>query len=125
MDDFAHLISAAWEKVRPRLERDPLELQRRLSRRHSKLINQPPRAWCIALRATDTRLAPFQIHHSSFINHHSMQHRQHDVLLDSPAIKKLTRPIFLTSPGHPRAELAKLLGTTPAGLLNARVAGVF
>jgi hypothetical protein len=107
--------------VRPRLERDPHELLRRLQRQQNKLISQPPRAWCIALRATDRRLSRFAFtHHSSLSNHHS-----HSLQLTSDDLATLTRPIHLSPPGQSVDEVAQLLGTSRAGLLNARVAGVF
>jgi hypothetical protein len=60
MHDIERAIADAWKRISPRLERDTAELRRRLARRDAKLINQPPRAWCIALRASDSRLARYQ-----------------------------------------------------------------
>src|SRR5688500_16729423 len=56
MDDVHAALLAAWERIRPTLERKLAELHRRLARRASALMRQHPRAWCLAIRATDTRL---------------------------------------------------------------------
>src|SRR5437870_3876794 len=51
MDDISLAIHTAWEKLRPILERDPLELAKRLSRRRAKTLMRPQRAWSLVLRA--------------------------------------------------------------------------
>src|SRR5688500_3517291 len=56
MDDIQRALAAAWTKIRPRLARDQDELRRRLLRRRQALLQTPPRAWCLALRANDTRI---------------------------------------------------------------------
>ena len=58
-DDIQRAIDAAWLRIRPILDRDPDELRKRLARRQSALITNPPRAWCLAVRASDTRLGPY------------------------------------------------------------------
>ena len=99
MNDITSAITAAWEKVRPRLERDPDELNRRLARRRAKLINSPPRAWCLAVRAADLRIedtcAVFDLSSrrrqelglddSAFDHAHPPQR----VMLDSDALRQL------------------------------------
>lgn len=56
MNDLDAAIFAAWSDLLPRLRNDPTELARRLARRQLLTLTRPPRAWCIALRATDTRM---------------------------------------------------------------------
>src|SRR4051812_36791501 len=58
MSDILELISVAWEKLRPGIEKDPDELARRLARRRAGMMRRPPRAWCLAARASDTRINP-------------------------------------------------------------------
>ncbi len=119
-DDVTRALLAAWQRICPRLERDPQELARRLARQNSALITRPPRAWCLAIRATDTRLAKFSTHHSSLIIHHS-----HSIRLTTTDLKKLCAPVHLTAPGETLTDVARELGTTPHNLLDARLAGVF
>jgi hypothetical protein len=66
MGDLDSAILTAWARIRPILQSDPDELAARLARRRSQLLLRPPRAWCLAVRATDRRL-PF--HPSSFSLH--------------------------------------------------------
>jgi hypothetical protein len=57
MDDIELAILDAWRRLAPQLARDPAELRRRLDRRdRSRTLARPPRALCLAVRATDTRL---------------------------------------------------------------------
>src|SRR5687767_6529034 len=104
-DDLSRALATAWHKLRPRLEHDPRELQKRLARRHSKLINQPPRAWCLALRASDTRLADFALEDID-------QPSTHDILVDSDSLKLLTRPVHLIEKQQSLHDVADQLGTT-------------
>src|SRR5690348_15034448 len=122
-DDITSAIAAAWERVRPRLERDPDELQRRLARRNGKLINSPPRAWCLAVRAADLRIedvcAIFDI--SSRRRRElglddsacgDAAHPPQRVMLDSDALRRLCTPVRIPSPGLPAADVARLLGVS-------------
>ena len=56
MDDVETAILSAWKRVRPHLQSNPGELVKRLARRASKELTRPPRPWCIAIRANDSRL---------------------------------------------------------------------
>src|SRR5437867_3468914 len=58
MTDLDEAILNAWQKLRPRILSDPHELARRLSRRRNSLLSRPPRAWCLAIRASDHRITP-------------------------------------------------------------------
>src|SRR5947207_3460081 len=124
MDDVRCAIADAWAKISPRLARDPDEIHRRLARRRSKFIESPPRAWCLAVRASDTRLARYMcspLHRATRFPEH-----REEFLLDSPALKKLCAPIFLPRPGLTIVELCHLLGVpSRGGVLDARVNNVF
>src|SRR5688500_2141187 len=59
MSDLLDLIGNAWETtVKPLLENDPDELARRLARLRSGMLRRPPRAWCLAVRASDQWINP-------------------------------------------------------------------
>src|SRR5882672_4856268 len=58
MNDVDRLILEAWEKLGPRIMGDPEELARRLARRRMGILTRPVRAWCLAVRASDTRITP-------------------------------------------------------------------
>ena len=54
---MSHLLDA-WKKLQPQLALDPDELPNRLARRRLGVMRRPPRAWCVTIRASDTRLTP-------------------------------------------------------------------
>ena len=58
--------------------------------------------------------------HSPFIIPHADR-----VFLTAAALKELCAPVHLDPPGETLDEVAKKLGTTPIGLRNARLNGVF
>src|SRR5215211_3150658 len=113
MDEIQRALADAWRRVAPLLARDADARRRRLARRRSRLIESPPRAWCLAVRATDTRLD------RSCITRPRKDER-HQVLLDSADLKKLCAPVFLPRPGLAHSDVARLLGVAPHGLLDAR-----
>jgi hypothetical protein len=57
-EDLERNIREAWLRVRKDILNDPQELQRRLARRGMKALRRPPRAWCLAIRASDRRITP-------------------------------------------------------------------
>ena len=57
-EELERNICRAWVKLRGKILADPRELHRRLARRRSSLLTRPPRAWCIAIRASDRRITP-------------------------------------------------------------------
>src|SRR5438874_868644 len=56
--ELERAIREAWLNLRGKILNDPQELQRRLARRRMKSLTRPPRAWCIAIRASDRRITP-------------------------------------------------------------------
>src|SRR5438094_266471 len=56
LTDLEALIFDAWSRVEGRIEKDPAELAKRLSRRRLPAFLRPPRAWCLAIRASDRRI---------------------------------------------------------------------
>ncbi len=124
MDDVELAILNAWHALAPALARDPEELRRRLARRdRSKLLSAAPRAWCLALRANDTRLEHFAFSPPRLLTASTSEPQE--ITLTRDNIVHLCAPVRLTAPGQTLDEVAALLGTTRQGLLGARVAGVF
>ena len=137
MDDLLNAIGEAWEKVKVRLMEDDGELRRRLKRRWGVLA-RPPRAWCLAVRASDTRITPT---HALITPEWALDVRQcdggviadHTVRLDSRLLRRLCRPFRIPFPGLPWTEVAERLGvhceTLRTGMNNGsfdvrRVAGL-
>lgn len=52
-------LREAWERVGPLVMGDLGELKARLGRRRTGALMAPPRAWCLAVRASDTRIHPY------------------------------------------------------------------
>ena len=53
---FHQSILSAWEIHKSRIESDPIEFARRIARRHAACFVACPRAWCLAVRASDRRI---------------------------------------------------------------------
>ncbi|HEV8379069.1 MAG TPA: hypothetical protein VGP99_09480 [Tepidisphaeraceae bacterium] len=58
VEELERNISDAWVRLRKEILADPQELRRRLARRRMKSLTRPPRAWCVAIRASDRRITP-------------------------------------------------------------------
>src|SRR5688500_16783585 len=58
VDDVTDLLLEAWRRVRQTLRDKPDEVARRLRRGRDMWMKRPPRAWCLAIRASDTRITP-------------------------------------------------------------------
>ena len=56
MADLESEFHFAWSRVAARFGDDGADLARRLARRRRAVLVRPPRAWCLALRASDARL---------------------------------------------------------------------
>src|SRR3954451_3873555 len=56
MSDLESELHSAWLRVAANFSDDGHDLARRLARRRRAVLMRPPRAWCLALRASDSRL---------------------------------------------------------------------
>ncbi len=124
MTELFSAIFAAWQQIEPILRRHSDALEKRLARRRRPTLLRPPRASCLALRATDTRIGPATaapIHPSSFSAHPS----QHDLTLSAKLLRRLSTPVRLTPPGEPHDVVAAKLGVTPNTLVSRRHRNVF
>jgi DNA-binding NarL/FixJ family response regulator len=123
------LILQAWEKLKSRILSDPLELARRLNRRDGRTYSRPPRAWCLAVRASDRRIAVANacIDPEYAIDPRDPDHPgrvvRHRVTLSASLVRALCCPIVLDSRGETVEDAARQLGTTSRGLTSARISG--
>ena len=125
--DLTHNLIDAWNAVRPRLLLDSEELGRRLARRGSSQVTRPPRAWCVAVRASDRR-----IHAASAIldpagaadvdaRGRYVDPRPHTVTLDARLLQALGGAVDLTVwRGHSLGAAAAKLGVSPESLKHVR-----
>src|SRR5215213_2501750 len=125
MHDLASVLWEAWQRVRPRLLADREELRRRLARRKTMALRRPPRAWCLALRAGDTRLAGWGCRDVCGDSEGAGESaRQQDVFLDADLLRRLCEPVRLEPPGETMHEVAAKLGVTIGCLNTARRKGI-
>src|SRR5438105_3972856 len=105
MSDLDDNLLAAWNRIRPKLLSDPTELSRRLARRRTPTLQRPPRAMCLAVRASDTRINPASAiivpEHAVQLNSldHAYQYERHEVTLDEQLLHLLCRPVYIDPPG--------------------------
>lgn len=122
MKEVPSVILDAWRRVELRLADDQPDLDRRLRRRRAE--TRPPRAWCLAIRASDTRLpAPPNSWRAWFAR--DPAERVDEVTLDRYDVRRLCAPVSLDAPGMTLEQAAARLGVKPLGLLPARVDGLF
>src|SRR5438128_2377704 len=127
--DLERAITNAWLKLRKQILSDPLELRRRLARRRLKTLTRPPRAWCIAIRASDRRITPahwiITPEHALDLDHpeHPYEPIEHQVTIQKHAIRRYCNPVSFSI--EDAVDVARMLGVSGAQLLYARSQGVF
>jgi hypothetical protein len=131
-EELEQKIREAWLRVRESILADERELRRRLARRRMKSLRRPPRAWCLALRASGRRIGPghwvIWPEHAMELDHpeHPYEVIEHEVIIRPHALLRYCRPFWIASPGQEVGEVAKRLGMSESGMRNARrVQGVF
>src|SRR5947209_3480168 len=98
-EDLERAIRDVWLNLRPKILSDPHELHRRLARRRSRSLTRPPRAWCIAIRASDRRITPMYWlitpEHALDLNHpaHPYEPIEHEVTIQTDAIQRYCHPV--------------------------------
>src|SRR5205823_3327391 len=105
MDDLDHLILESYQRILPSLS--PNQLRSRLARRKLSAFSRPPRAWCLAIRASDTRInsdtaiiSPYRALYPK------NQPYPHDVTIDHKLLEHLCQPFELL-PGMDWTNVAK------------------
>ena len=131
MFDLEQSLCDAWRRIQPKLKSDPDELLRRLARRRTPTLTRPPRAWCLAIRASDRRINPATAiivpdDAMDLPNDVSMDRYQlHTVMLNARLVRKLTNPVYIERGGEEACEVARKLGVTLSSLHSARLHGTF
>jgi len=120
----------AWDRVRPRLLADADELRARLARGRARYADRPLRAWCLCVRANDTRInaatAICVPDDCDEPDPATGQYRPHRVTLDARLLGRICPPVRLTPPGQRVREVCDLLGVRQASQLQAaRLKGRF
>jgi hypothetical protein len=128
--EIAELIAAAWKRIGPSVLKNRDELMARLARRRARMVGAPPRAWCAAVRASDTRINPV---HAILHPKNAMEGKQddpqswleHRVTLDAALVRMLCKPVWCDWPYNSVHEVMKKLGWTMDRLRYAMGTGVF
>src|SRR5205823_7395619 len=117
-EEIDRAIREAWLRLRGKILSDPDELQRRLARRRMKTLTQPPRAWCIAIRASDRRITPahwvISPEHAMDLDHpaHPYEPIEHEVSIRTHAIRRYCTPVSFSI--EQAVEVAKMFGVEDA-----------
>lgn len=97
------------------------------------MMNRPPRAWCVAIRANDTRIhsgsaviVPEEAGHLSG-HYRGVEYvpREHEVTLDAPLVRRLCAAVYTDKPYSPIPEMMRRLGCSLHNIRAAIRAGVF
>src|SRR5947207_3484155 len=112
-EELERAICDAWLRVRKQFRSDPQELHRRLARRRMKSLTRPPRAWCIAVRASDRRITP--AHWVIFPEHamdrdhpgHPYEPIEHEVTIQAHALRRYCRPVYIARPNEEVTDIAQ------------------
>lgn len=129
MTDLDRALLEAWNNIKPRLDADPGELQRRLARRRSPTLTRPPREWCIAVRASDHRITPLSAPHEPeramyLPNYDSTRfHQPHAVTITKRLLRTLCGGVRIDAPHEFEEHVARKLGVHKGAIYNARKRG--
>src|SRR5437588_11731832 len=110
--ELERAIRDAWLKLRGKILSDPQELHRRLARRRLASLTRPPRAWCIAIRASDRRITAMHWvispEHAMDLNHpeHPYEPIEHEVTIQYHAVRRYCHAVSFWI--ERAAEVAKL-----------------
>src|SRR5882672_10064147 len=128
-EELERNIREAWLRLRKQILSDAQELARRLARRRKRSLTQPPRAWCIAIRASDRRITPahwiITPEHAMELDHpdHPYEPIEHEVTIQTHAIRRYCHPVSFSR--EDAEDVAKMLGVSPGTLWHARLRGQF
>jgi DNA-binding CsgD family transcriptional regulator len=128
VDDITANIIRAWDAVAPRLQTDPMELEKRLARRRLKTLRRPLRSWCLTVRASDSRINPATAMISpeaAAYPGRSDLYWDHEVVIDARLLRKLCQPVHLHPGGEEWWSVAKKLGVSKGALGTAMRRGIF
>ncbi len=112
MDEIDLALTQAWARVAPRVRADRVEAFRRSMRRARPVLTRPARAWCLCIRASDTRLA----RHAYVPKGYAEHHEPHGIIVTSESIRELCKPVFIPWPGVDWEHAGQMLGRKYTGL---------
>ena len=116
----------AWLTMMPKLLADPDELRARLARRRLAILTRPPRALCVAVRASDRRIDPLTTAIEPYRAADPADPREHVVHVDRALCVKLTQPVSMRLWRECTLdEAGRRLGVSPSHLSYARRKGIF
>lgn len=127
--DIDNAVFEAWANVYPKLLADPAEVARRVMRRRQPLLTRPPRAYCIAIRASDNRINAWDFacvpEKAAMLTYGKfLRPWPHEVTLNKPGLVKVTAPVDLTFwRAHDLNQAATKLGVQPDTLHYQRKKG--
>lgn len=109
MDELDVALFEAWDVVSALLKDRPWALARRMERMSRKELRRPVRAWCVALRASDSRIDAHEWR-TEWQAHLAYKGKDHRLTLTGERLRGLCRPVAIAWPGVPVPEAAELLG---------------
>lgn len=139
MDELDHNLLDAWNRVFEQCRNDPAEARRRYERvLPGGMFDRPVRAWCVGLRASDTRLVQGIGNRELGVGGESQDLKRwmrgrplpmgseeddpigaqaaHEIMMDGELIQQLGGPVSIPYPGVPLTEAAKMLGRDYGGM---------
>src|SRR5690349_15720809 len=113
MHDLDYAILDAWARIEPILRRDPDELAKRLARRRGGTMTHPPRSWCCAVRASDTRIneavcaiVPEWARYPHLNPYVHNRYANHEVTIYRSSLERLCAPVNILPPGEVWTDVA-------------------
>ena len=131
-DEITDILLAAWRRVRETLRGNPEEVRRRLRRGREKWTKRPPRAWCLAVRASDTRITPMTVvcvpeeaayPRECVAGEMRTAYQRHAVTLDVELLRELCAPVRIHEWGESQEAVAARVGRSKQGLAASRATG--
>ncbi|MCH8342532.1 MAG: helix-turn-helix transcriptional regulator [Planctomycetes bacterium] len=120
MDTIDRNLLDAWRRIGDEVRRDRVEVLRRSYRRLTPTLTRPPRAWCLCLRACDTRISPVtcaieldpnvELPINDSLESALAHGAPHTVTLTGAVIHRLCIPVSLPWPGMDWTIAAQRLG---------------
>ena len=109
MDELDQALLEAWHVVSERLQNEPWALARRMERVGRKELRRPVGAWCLKLRASDTRIGAQELR-TEMDQRCAYKGYTHTAALGGERLRALCKPVRIGWPGVPVVDAADRLG---------------
>lgn len=109
MDELDQLLLDSWDAVSQSLQNKPWARARRMERVLRGELRRPVRAWCLALRASDSRIGAHELR-NEFNTACYDRGFNHRLVLSGERVRALCKPVRMIWPGVTLPEAARLLG---------------